>query len=959
MNEYGIYTGGQNDYLPGIMDNTEAFVDADGTRRTKLEEHWKPDKNGWIKLNISDAAPTAGSSSVIQGYDTYTRGVGYSNSFLGYYDTPYIQMNVLGEDYQYEFAFEITNFRSSSVRSTWNGTLSMHTQVYAGSRDYIRDLSESTNPSSTLLNNVSLVSMPSDYYVEKTFSDSTAPEFTSGAPVADVEDISTSVDVALKTGSKGTVYYVLVPQVNPSDLAPTLSYTPEGRDDNKLLWEDVCNIERSYLQTIGGEPWHPSLETPTDGELVEYLSATSESDWTGSLDFINNSTVQTINFEGLDPLTNYYIYFMIEGENSPLSEVYLYKFTTLATERPIYNEMTFDAEANVSFKTHVDANVAYQIINVSLLDSPNTPQFKILNERFYDNLDEEEIRPDVLGYDDITYSAFYADSKYYSSDLTVLDALKTRYTSSAAGGTMGMPTNWSEGHTVFDVYASSELKSAIYDAIYQTVNQNNGSTQSQNTIEDQTVDALIDGTRELEDTFIFLVTGHNQNANTNDPIAEIKSFAALTGIIISDNTRPQLLGITTNASPTTVTDTTFSGTLSLTFDKGLYVWHENKLHFLQTGANHTSPDTSVYPHYEAYNVVGMTSDAGSATKRLTMLPVYSGMATTAATKTLDFKFTNITAGESFYVFNPGVLSSSGGASGPMMTVTFKQVTSTYEVVKGASNTVTNEDGSTTTTTQQTGVTTYEMQWEASWSDGQSVTSSYWTKEVTLADDVVNTPATTSGGVTTNTGTSTNGVTNVSIPSTKSMKVGDSLDLTAVVTGMGSFDSSCTWSVTGGNSSYKLTTDSNDNEIEILGSYPGTYTIKATAGGVTSNECTLTISNPTISVTETTKQSTATGYGVLNVTVGNVGSLSNSGQKSVAWSAGSGVQLSTSTSFSSTSASTTLTDNNNGTWSATVNYKTSQNDAVAVTASFLQVWGIQQSLSISSTLFSASAGGLFS
>lgn len=899
------YTEGTSDYNAMMAQYPKApdtsYMTTNNTQ-SKVAEQFVADNNGWIKLSMNDAEKLLSDvkNPQIQG-DGNGMGVGLIQSFWGYQDdkTAYPTLNTLGEEYSLEFCFEVLYYDNSLERGSWNGTLNIGIDIFAGNYSTIKSIGGHSSPALSVLDSLSLISRPTDYTTTIVFSDSIPPYFNTGAPQVVVSDITAELKVALDR--TGEVYYVVVPATAPANLGPKYDVS----SDILVPTVEIPDINSIYFES--GKTWPVDLDGwdtivyPTTDLILGQVAKPGDGVISGKVDVDINSI--SVPLDELDPLTNYYIYFVTKSATGgDYSIAYLAQFTTLETEKPKYQNISADpATGNVTWTTHVASDLQYLMLTTSTVEQ----SISWVNGSFYEFLldlsDEKSsvLKPNTTD-DYYTFVELYEGSTYYlnhdskttdsSERYTILDMLTTKYVTT--GQTIVHP-DYSQDYTVFDVYASDTLKKKMYDAIIaQTNNIVAKDTASPAAGETTTAERNPDSGYDPDFEYILFITGSNQNADTaGKPVAETHSFSALANFAVTDLNGPKLLSVSTGGASYNSTTDGYTGSVTVSFDKYVYAAEGSRTYFIQQLAE--AP--SIEPWDIAANRVQMDeitsyspiNSNGNATGTKDIELYTDGLKADDIAKGFRFNFTDIQNGSTITMFNEVVfLSNKDGVQHDQTTSSWKTLVLTFHVeeYEVSSNTTTSTDAAGVTTTTTTTVTACKVWWTTNWDDIDSVTPNYIDNLNRLTDvssvglttpdtslpTTPSTPSTTTPSTPTTPTTPTSTVSNLQVQttagaSTYTMLLGETLELKAVWDGEAISDT-VTWSIKNGGDSTFYGTKAGEN-YAVTAKSPNTYTVSAKVDG---EEATMEIvvADPTVSLTAESPTSIGK-YGAVTATISNV------------------------------------------------------------------------------------------
>lgn len=943
---------------PNLRYTTEYKTDPTGAaftaRLDKVTKNYTPDENGWILFNrddVADTASTSGNPATIQG-NGGGNGVGLFGYFMGYQGNTmaYPFLNTLGEDYAYQFVFEVLYYNGTTDAGQWNGMTTVDVHVYAGNYSNISSIGAHGSPLQATLNLLSKISSPTDYESTIIFNETSFPTFGAGAPMVYANDIDATLNVSLNR--QGTVYYAIAQSDNPNNLSPThmkenASGVLEATDVMPVDVPDIVfETYESYI-AAGGSPskWptqnvpYPTLISPIYGTVVnnqdQNVISGSVAAGTGGI---------SIPVEGLSPLTTYYVYLVTESVNgSGYSQVYMGKFMTKETFKPKYTTLLPDIDTgNVDVAVHVDSLMTYVMMTTSSFTNNNV---KYLLEPFYSLLDldaksavptTESTATNPVYY---TYGELYrmtnfwknVDSKYLNEDgsnivsgdqgsaYTVMDMLKAVYASNSG---ITHP-DYSYGYTVFDVLADDDLKQKVYTTIstfrVQTVAEGNNVPMTAEEVENIKRSTQTGDDPDME--YFFFVASRNVNSDGTLSESYTHTFAAIDNIFVRDLVGPILTSSTTLSASYTKPLTgleTYTGTFTFDFNKYLYAADGSTPYFLQVlpsnvvgGVDTNAPSDDAWEGeiklFEDLFKPTFT-DIGGESRTITVQT--DSIDKEVPQKGFTFAFENMSDGDSFTIFtqsqyflsNKNAVKHSGDSAQMILTFRVGDPKVFSEVVYGKTDD--DEWGGIRYTVD------VAVWWESNWDtiDGvvPAVSTVRYSYDVPYATDP-NPPETDTG-----TGTGDVVTPDVTIPVPTSIQLtqtsiaklllGAEDSISATVVG-GTGDEKVSWSVS---NSTALTLDSSGNKTTFIAKYPGTYTITASYDTL-KETCTVTVPSPTVTVTGTSSTAAST-KAELTVTVSDVYDLSklSAANQVATWkSPNSNVKFYTLTNAYNSSSSSTL------------------------------------------------------
>lgn len=528
--------------------NWKQVTNKDGT--TEFELYHTSDTDEWTALNL--------------------------NGILGLERNQYEQVIKFPEK-GFDFAIKLISINEEENSSKWNTTVNLSIFCVAGSQNNLYALAPNGTVSQTNWNDrlskgeVSCISNPTNYTIEIPKYSNSAPYFAAQYPQAEPGDSITKINYALDR--EGKLYYLVAPAFDKDDnplnkLNPTYSGTKptEAEMDigNGNLTSTLPEAERNHGLSAPLASWitNPSAYQPSGG----YRS--------GNFSYPGGNVVDTFEITDLDPNTTYYIYFVLEGLYGGLSPVMVYKFKTGDVVSPVLNSGAAGSTANYEVSVNTNKDQSYVDAEVYWTLFPQTKDgypeqydrtiFDYITKNIDEYTDLNNNKPDILNF--IIEKAGLTDDTSSTDNTPPLTAEEK-----------------AEIYTIrdaiydgkFDVLASSELKNEIYDLISKPVNgYPNPSQQGSHTKPNDTVSATtgnpfrenIINPEELEAGISYIVFITAKNVLGGDPV-----FNIVVGIHKEDSTAPLVTSIDTPSDDTPVTTATYSGTITVNFDKTLYV----------------------------------------------------------------------------------------------------------------------------------------------------------------------------------------------------------------------------------------------------------------------------------------------------------------------------------------------------------------------------------------------------
>lgn len=479
-------------------------------------------QNEWNKL---------GSASItvpdnVTGY----RGVSLTRNFLqsGSNNPDFDMLNTLQDDAVYEYAISFTKVAGLPDRDTWSQRVNLKVHVIAGSNNDLgflsADLTEE-NWEESLTQGVTNIGLPADFSLRKQFTDQQAPEFIGEYPKFEAGD--SAVEMSLMLDRPGTVYYVVAP-INTVSTVGTDGTTNYGVEANwQTLPESGAEDENEppdvatpdYLNIV-------NASTVYRNEKIKYGSA------------VCGASVEPVLVEGLDKLTQYTVYFVLQGTSQTYSRVLVYRFTTTDVSKPAIT-LTQNSPS-VNFETDSSAE-----LNYALIANDQVPESLRVANGFDTLVDQskQEI------WKELTDST---DGEYKDAERSVIWALYTPY--------------GEDGYSVFDEFANTSIRKTVSELV-------DGTNRMGATIADQgkmTLEQANDYFQSKD--FTDKMTGDTLYyclATAVSPLGSEMSFAGVPGVYIPDRTPPKLMQVN-NAVTMDSTTKLCSGKVTFVFDEPVY-----------------------------------------------------------------------------------------------------------------------------------------------------------------------------------------------------------------------------------------------------------------------------------------------------------------------------------------------------------------------------------------------------
>ncbi len=572
-----------------------------------------PDGQGWVNLGTSDRIYNNGRE--LTGRSLHTQ---FNKCASGNF--PDINKLIDSGKIYYEFAIVIKALGDGNTRedpTTWSGTVNMYVNAAAGTSDNLYTLGRNCQSEAawiSFVNNgpnrgvggysVGAADNPDDpkrLAMSTNFVDSAQPKFATNFPRFEPE--SDQVTMYLNLNREGTVYYAIAKADTTGlelpdetkwmpDITTTINYNnpnaspPINYNDQTVL---PSYVPESGAQLAAWEGQGITLEVvyPDKGNIFNPSTWEDKSQAiTGTVDSQGVSSMDEL-VEDLDPDTTYYAYFVITGSANQPSEVYLFKFKTKPTPRPIITL----TPRNTTTRKGVDMTTTNMNSYISYVVYPRDE----LN-KFYRMLTGTTSSVQSNRLDDILNTDYYTDGTGTNKaqnllpnaykNYTILQALTTKYSYSQASVGNGsdevyFPSNDDSynGYSVFDIYASPEAKETFRAWFSGSGNvpveiEYSGSTLPQDGDHDvnipitQNVQTL-GGSRVFAGAeYIMLAVARSRDSAVDDSADLTCSFLA-TSYRISDLDPPVLTMVTGSLTAGT-SGTVNGGSITLHFDKALY-----------------------------------------------------------------------------------------------------------------------------------------------------------------------------------------------------------------------------------------------------------------------------------------------------------------------------------------------------------------------------------------------------
>lgn len=508
-------------------DNTryDVIIASDTTISFNLyrREHTTDDSVKWEKVTTTPI-------SIVNPPNEKWSGRSYNKDIAGWKepkDYPVLKSLKTG----YDYAIELTSINEITEKDKWDATVNLYLFCVAGSPSNLRNLVEDgVREFIWQHKTVSSIGNPSNFSIEIVRSNQSPPNFNQEYPRISPGDSLTTISYQLDRA--GDVYYVVAPEkklppqkgntiidkeygsgwvIPPSD-STGIPNLGKLNDTNASTVLPAGKRNMDITSPNANQIMHPSQFTNRDGYR------------TGKVKYSGAGTV-TIPIENLDAHSNYYIYFVLQGSYELPSNVMCYKFSTTDVVPPNLKataQNTNDVQYKVSSATSgtIQIDTYWALYNAN--DGGHPPIF---------------------------------DKKIPVNDgqsKTILNAM-------------------ADGQ--FDRYADRDTKQEVWDALtgrgFIYPHSQSGQELVSAGAEGVSVqNFLVPEELQYNNTYVFIVAARNTQGG--DPV-----FRSLQNIMRVDASGPRITNIVTPLRSTSSIPDHYSGTITVTFDKVLYVHRSN------------------------------------------------------------------------------------------------------------------------------------------------------------------------------------------------------------------------------------------------------------------------------------------------------------------------------------------------------------------------------------------------
>lgn len=441
----------------------------------------------------------------------------------------------------YDYAIELTSINEITEKDKWDATVNLYLFCVAGSPSNLRNLVQGDVTESIwqqrviTAKTVSSIGNPSNFSIEIVRSNQSAPNFNQAYPRISPGDSLTTISYQLDRA--GDVYYVVAPETNlPPKKDNTIIDGEYGSDWviqppnssggifnlGKLNDTDAPTVLRAGKRDMG-------ITSPNASQIMNPSQFTNDAGYrTGKATYSGAGTA-TIQIENLNANSNYYIYFVLKGSYALPSNVLCYKFSTTDVVSP-------KLQANAQNTN----NVQYQVSSAT----SGTIQVDTYWALYNANADGHP-------------SIFDKEITVNGKSMTILNAM-------------------ADGQ--FDLYDDSNTKKQVWKTLTGGGSGYLNAQSGRNLdvpagAEGVSFPSVLESEKlEYNNTYVFIVAA--QNKQGGDPV-----FRSVQNIMRVDASGPRIANIVTPQQFPASKDHRYSGTITVTFDKVLYVhWStgENK-----------------------------------------------------------------------------------------------------------------------------------------------------------------------------------------------------------------------------------------------------------------------------------------------------------------------------------------------------------------------------------------------
>lgn len=522
--------------------------------------------NGWITLDPSGTFYSDGQDPA---------GKSLHKHFTQAGSLTFPEVRSLDENAYYEFVVSIRKkgtANSAENPDTWSGEVNLYVDVAASTSTKLSNLSDTKGLVSSgqwqkfltetmtgdggesigLAVSSPAPNDPRRLYLRKTLYDSRQPVLTGTYPYFIPADTGRGVRMNLTLDREGTIYYAIAPAHNSAN-------EPEKLDSG---WEPLITT----LDSATGQAIQPN-KVPQNGTernaigmptliTPDKIDIYRSEEWneagraiTGKVDYLGKIEAER-DVTGLEPNRMYYVYLTIKGTGPEPSTLEIYRFKTKPEQRPKI--------------TLADAGEAVDI-TISNMDAK-------LNYLLYLEEDLEKITYGGEKWTELTLKDVPADGVDIPSqykNYTLLQALRQGYTSSN-------PLDSNVGYSLFDLYASTDMKKILRDWIKdnslppQLETTGGGSEQHDGFAMRKGVTQQGGDKASFGSKYYILTMARGNSKTDDDPVDTTFSFRALP-FNPSSRKAPDLDSATADVIVDGTTREILEGEIRLVFDTELHI----------------------------------------------------------------------------------------------------------------------------------------------------------------------------------------------------------------------------------------------------------------------------------------------------------------------------------------------------------------------------------------------------
>lgn len=413
----------------------------------------------------------------------------------------------------YEYAIRLKSINLITDSNKWNATVNLKIFCASGSPSALYNLSQGGAISSTAWTNainaqkVASIGNPADFPLEIVRVNQTAPQFVATYPRAYPGDSVTKIQFQLDR--EGQLYYVVAPS---GLLTPT--YASSKPSDAE---KDIGNPGDNNWDYLPNGIRDHKVATPTTNNIMNPSNYAESDGYRSGVINYSGTGVSSFNVNNLSANKEYYIYFVLKGSYKDPSPVMVYKFNTADVVPPVLTARSEGSSASYTIK-------------------PGNNQENV----------EAEVYWKLFPYSTNNYPSIF--DKQLSDGTTILQAIKK--------GT-------------FDTLADSALKEEVWQTLTAATSGAVTASQSGNSIDsaDSTgkIVSIVDPAK-LEKNTDYVLFVAAKNTLGGKPV-----FAVVDDIHRYEIVGPLISSMSLGENNASEPDKYFSGTLTIQFDKALYV----------------------------------------------------------------------------------------------------------------------------------------------------------------------------------------------------------------------------------------------------------------------------------------------------------------------------------------------------------------------------------------------------